>query len=126
MLWITYLVANHKELLVASSFSKNFGLYNERVGAFTLVAENEQIAATALTQVKTIVRTLYSNPASHGASTVALVLGDEQLRSEWENELTEMRERIKKMRHLFRSIIKRIQCQTGFQLYYRAKRDVLI
>ena len=87
--------ANHKELLVASSFSKNFGLYNERVGAFTLVAENSDIAATALTQVKSIIRTLYSNPASHGGATVATVLNDPQLRQEWENELTEMRERIK-------------------------------
>ncbi|MFZ7157363.1 aminotransferase class I/II-fold pyridoxal phosphate-dependent enzyme, partial [Avibacterium avium] len=66
--------ANHKELLIASSYSKNFGLYNERVGAFTLVAETAEIAATALTQVKSIIRTLYSNPASHGASTVAIVL----------------------------------------------------
>ncbi|MDY4595049.1 MAG: amino acid aminotransferase [[Pasteurella] aerogenes] len=106
--------ANHKELLVASSFSKNFGLYNERVGAFTLVAENEQIAATALTQVKTIVRTLYSNPASHGASTVALVLGDEQLRSEWDAELTEMRERIKKMRHLFVQLLKEAGAKQDF------------
>ncbi|MDY4281506.1 MAG: amino acid aminotransferase [[Pasteurella] mairii] len=106
--------ANHKELLVASSFSKNFGLYNERVGAFTLVAENEQIAATALTQVKAIVRTLYSNPASHGASTVALVLGDEQLRSEWESELTEMRERIKKMRHLFVQLLKEAGAKQDF------------
>ncbi|UWZ92760.1 aspartate/tyrosine/aromatic aminotransferase [[Pasteurella] aerogenes] len=106
--------ANHKELLVASSFSKNFGLYNERVGAFTLVAENEQIAATALTQVKTIVRTLYSNPASHGASTVALVLGDEQLRSEWNAELTEMRERIKKMRHLFVQLLKEAGAKQDF------------
>lgn len=105
---------NHKELLVASSFSKNFGLYNERVGAFTLVAENEQIAATALTQVKTIVRTLYSNPASHGASTVALVLGDEQLRSEWDAELTEMRERIKKMRHLFVQLLKEAGAKQDF------------
>ena len=50
--------ANHKELLVASSFSKNFGLYNERVGAFTLVAENTEIASTALTQVKSIIARL--------------------------------------------------------------------
>lgn len=106
--------ANHKELLVASSFSKNFGLYNERVGAFTLVAENEQIAATALTQVKTIVRTLYSNPASHGANTVSIVLRDEKLRAEWEAELTEMRERIKKMRHLFVQLLKEYGAQQDF------------
>ena len=106
--------ANHKELLVASSFSKNFGLYNERVGAFTLVAENSDIAATALTQVKSIIRTLYSNPASHGGATVATVLNDPQLRQEWENELTEMRERIKKMRHLFVQLLKEYGAKQDF------------
>ena len=106
--------ANHKELLVASSFSKNFGLYNERVGAFTLVAENADIAATALTQVKSIIRTLYSNPASHGGATVATVLNNPQLRQEWENELTEMRERIKKMRHLFVQLLKEYGAKQDF------------
>lgn len=106
--------ANHKELLVASSYSKNFGLYNERVGAFTLVAENEQIAATALTQVKAIVRTLYSNPASHGAATVSMVLADDKLRAEWETELAEMRDRIKKMRHLFVQLLKEYGAEQDF------------
>ncbi|MDD7545898.1 amino acid aminotransferase [Actinobacillus porcinus] len=106
--------ANHKELLVSSSFSKNFGLYNERVGAFTLVAETEEIAATALTQVKSIVRTLYSNPASHGAATVALVLGDDKLRAEWDAELTEMRDRIKAMRHKFVALLKEFGAEQDF------------
>ncbi|UXN37680.1 aspartate/tyrosine/aromatic aminotransferase [Avibacterium paragallinarum] len=106
--------ANHKELLVASSYSKNFGLYNERVGAFTLVAENKEIAATALTQVKSIIRTLYSNPASHGASTVALVLADPALREEWTNELTEMRDRIKAMRHQFVELLKEYGAKQDF------------
>ncbi|AZI14376.1 amino acid aminotransferase [Avibacterium paragallinarum] len=106
--------ANHKELLVASSYSKNFGLYNERVGAFTLVAENKEIAATALTQVKSIIRTLYSNPASHGASTVALVLADPTLREEWTNELTEMRDRIKAMRHQFVELLKEYGAKQDF------------
>lgn len=106
--------ANHKELLVASSYSKNFGLYNERVGAFTLVAENEEIASIALTQVKSIIRTLYSNPASHGASTVALVLADPALREEWTNELTEMRDRIKAMRHQFVELLKEYGAKQDF------------
>ena len=106
--------ANHKELLVSSSFSKNFGLYNERVGAFTLVAETEEIAATALTHVKSIVRTLYSNPASHGAATVALVLGDDKLRAEWDAELTEMRDRIKAMRHKFVALLKEFGAEQDF------------
>lgn len=91
----------NQELLIASSYSKNFGLYNERVGAFTLIAKDAETANKALTQVKAIVRTLYSNPASHGASTVATVLSNDELKAEWEAELTQMRERIKEMRNLF-------------------------
>ncbi|OOS01783.1 aromatic amino acid aminotransferase [Canicola haemoglobinophilus] len=105
---------NHKELLVASSYSKNFGLYNERVGAFTLVAETAEIAATALTQVKSIIRTLYSNPASHGAATVSIILGDQELRQQWEAELTEMRNRIKQMRHQFVELLKEYGAEQDF------------
>ncbi|MCW9699991.1 MULTISPECIES: amino acid aminotransferase [unclassified Avibacterium] len=106
--------ANHKELLIASSYSKNFGLYNERVGAFTLVAETAEIATTALTQVKSIIRTLYSNPASHGASSVAIVLADPALREEWTTELGEMRHRIKEMRHQFVALLKEYGAQQDF------------
>lgn len=106
--------SNHKELLVASSYSKNFGLYNERVGAFTLVAETAEIAATALTQVKSIIRTLYSNPASHGAATVSIILGDQELRQQWEEELTEMRNRIKQMRHQFVELLKEYGAEQDF------------
>ncbi|URL01192.1 aspartate/tyrosine/aromatic aminotransferase [Avibacterium sp. 20-126] len=106
--------ANHKELLIASSYSKNFGLYNERVGAFTLVAETAEIATTALSQVKSIIRTLYSNPASHGASSVAIVLADPALREEWTTELGEMRHRIKEMRHQFVALLKEYGAQQDF------------
>ncbi|WP_150539711.1 amino acid aminotransferase [Actinobacillus vicugnae] len=99
-------VKNHKELLIASSYSKNFGLYNERVGAFTIVAENAEVANTAFTQIKSIIRVLYSNPASHGANTVARVLSDEVLRAEWVEELDEMRNRIKDMRNSMVQLLK--------------------
>lgn len=97
---------NHKELLVASSYSKNFGLYNERVGAFTLVAENADVANRAFTQVKSIIRVLYSNPSAHGASTVATVLADPALKASWIEELTEMRNRIKEMRNQLVQLLK--------------------
>lgn len=77
------------------------------------MAENAEIASTSLTQVKSIIRTLYSNPASRRA-TVATVLNDAQLRQEWENELTEMRERIKKMRHLFVQLLKEYGAEQDF------------
>lgn len=105
---------NHKELLVASSYSKNFGLYSERVGALTLVAENEAIASTALTQVKSIIRTLYSNPSSHGATTVSIVLNDNKLRAEWTQELAEMRDRIKQMRSQFVELLKEFGADRDF------------
>lgn len=93
--------ASHQELIVASSYSKNFGLYNERVGAFTLVASEAAIADTAFSQVKATIRANYSNPPAHGAAVVATILGNAALRAIWEQELTEMRQRIQRMRQLF-------------------------
>jgi len=89
------------ELLVCSSYSKNFGLYNERVGALTVVAKTAAEAERALGHVKLRIRANYSNPPAHGASVVATILGDPSLRTQWEEELTAMRERIHRMRHLF-------------------------
>ncbi|KGQ38911.1 amino acid aminotransferase [Gallibacterium genomosp. 1] len=106
--------ANHQELLVASSYSKNFGLYNERVGAFTLVAANEEIATKAFSQIKVIIRTLYSNPSSHGASAVATVLNDAQLKAEWIAELDEMRGRIKAMRQKFVELLAKHGAKQNF------------
>ena len=88
-------------LLVASSYSKNFGLYNERVGALTLVAPDADQAERALSHIKRVARANYSNPPAHGAAVVAAVLNDPQLRSQWEGEVGEMRGRINTMRHLF-------------------------
>ncbi|XAW88578.1 amino acid aminotransferase [Vibrio sp. CDRSL-10 TSBA] len=96
----------NKEILVASSFSKNFGLYNERVGAFTLVAESEEVATTAFSQVKAIIRSIYSNPPAHGAAVVTHILNNAELRQEWEAEVAEMRERIQEMRELFVATLK--------------------
>lgn len=93
--------AKHQELLVASSYSKNFGLYNERVGACTLLAADAEIADRAFSQMKAAIRASYSNPPAHGAAVVATVLGDEALRAIWQQELTAMRQRIQRMRQLF-------------------------
>lgn len=89
------------ELLICSSFSKNFGLYSERVGALTIVAASPQAAQAALSHAKTCVRVNYSNPPQHGAAVVATVLGDAALRAQWEQELADMRGRINGMRTLF-------------------------
>ena len=93
--------ALHKELLVASSYSKNFGLYNERVGACTLVAADQETVDRAFSQMKSVIRANYSNPPAHGASVVATILSNDALRAIWEQELTDMRQRIQRMRLLF-------------------------
>lgn len=90
-----------QDMLVASSYSKNFGLYSERVGALTVVGNSADAAEVALSHIKRVIRANYSNPPSHGAAIVATVLTDAALRTQWEAEVQEMRERISTMRHLF-------------------------
>ncbi len=88
-------------VFVSSSFSKSFSLYGERVGALSIVAESADEAARALSQLKRVVRTNYSNPPTHGGKTVAAVLGSPELRAMWEKELGGMRERILDIRRQF-------------------------
>lgn len=84
---------------VSSSFSKSFSLYGERVGALSIVTQSKEESARVLSQLKRVIRTNYSNPPTHGAAIVATVLNSPKLRQMWEDELAQMRERIKSMRH---------------------------
>jgi aromatic-amino-acid transaminase len=83
---------------VSSSFSKSFSLYGERVGAISIVTQDKDESARVLSQVKRVIRTNYSNPPTHGGTVVASVLNTPELRAQWEQELGEMRDRIKLMR----------------------------
>ncbi|MHC2996916.1 amino acid aminotransferase [Tepidiphilus sp. HLB4] len=83
---------------VSSSFSKNFSLYGERVGALSLVTGSRDEAERVLSQLKRVIRTNYSNPPTHGAALVADVLASGELRAQWEEELGGMRRRIRAMR----------------------------
>ncbi|PAU58502.1 amino acid aminotransferase [Pseudomonas indica] len=83
---------------VSSSFSKSFSLYGERVGALSIVTGSKDEATRVLSQLKRVIRTNYSNPPTHGATVVASVLNSAELRALWEEELGEMRERIRGMR----------------------------
>jgi len=89
------------ELLVASSFSKNFSLYDERVGALSIVGASRDEAVTLLSHAKATVRANYSNPPAHGGEVVATILADEALRARWVDEVSAMRARIKGNRRLF-------------------------
>jgi aromatic-amino-acid transaminase len=86
------------DLFVATSFSKSFSLYGERVGALSVVCASADEAARVLSQLKIAIRTNYSNPPTHGAQIVATVLSTPALRAQWEDELAGMRVRIKAMR----------------------------
>lgn len=87
-----------QEFFVASSFSKSFSLYGERVGALTIVAADPAMRAKVEALAKRLVRWSYSNPVTHGAAIVEIVLTDPALRADWEKELGQMRERIQAMR----------------------------
>jgi aromatic-amino-acid transaminase len=86
------------DFLVATSFSKSFSLYGERVGALSVVCADRDEAARVLSRLKVLIRGNYSNPPTHGAQLVTAVLTTPALRRQWEEELAGMRERIKGMR----------------------------
>jgi aromatic-amino-acid transaminase len=91
-------VAAGLNFFVATSFSKSFSLYGERVGALSVVCQDKEECARVLSQLKIVIRTNYSNPPIHGGAVVAAVLGSPVLRAQWEEELGTMRVRIKTMR----------------------------
>ena len=86
--------------IVSNSFSKIFSLYGERIGGLTFVCDEQSTAQKVLGQLKATVRRIYSSPPTTGALLVNNVLNDAELTAQWQAELTEMRERIIKMRHL--------------------------
>jgi aromatic-amino-acid transaminase len=88
-------------VFVSSSFSKSLSLYGERIGAFSLVADTTDEAARALSQLKRLVRTNYSNPPTHGGKVATTVLTTPELHALWEKELGGMRDRIREMRRQF-------------------------
>jgi aspartate/tyrosine/aromatic aminotransferase len=98
---VRLLVDRLPEVMIASSYSKNFGLYNERTGALTVVAGSQPVAEAALSQLKIVIRGIYSSPPAHGAKIVSTVLGSPELRAEWEIELETVRNRIHALRREF-------------------------
>lgn len=104
----------HPEFLVASSFSKNFGLYNERIGALTVVSADAETAERVFSRVKIAVRANISNPPAHGAKIVTTVLSDPELRADWEREVAGMRGRIREMRGLFVEKLRELGCPVDF------------
>jgi len=94
------------ELIICNSYSKNFGLYRDRVGAVTIITSNAETAQAVGSQVVATARQIYSVPPAHGAFLVAMILDDQDLTLEWNDELTAMRNRINGLR---RMLVERLQ-----------------
>jgi aspartate/tyrosine/aromatic aminotransferase len=95
---ISILLKDHSELVICGSFSKNFGLYSERVGALLMISAESKITESVLSQMRVAIRCNYSNPPRHGEAIVATILGDPELSKLWRSEVDAMRERIAEMR----------------------------
>ena len=99
-----------ESMLVATSCSKNFGLYRDRVGCAMLMANTPTAADITRTHTLSVARSVYSMPPDHGAAIVGMILNDAALRAEWEGELTEMRQRILTLRQ---QLSDRLRDKTG-------------
>ena len=102
------------ELVVCSSFSKNFGLYRERAGAVTFVSKDADTQRRLASQVKLVVRTNYSNPPAHGGAIVSTIFNDAELIAQWHEDLRDMRERLNGMRGLLVSNMASLQSDRDF------------
>ena len=102
---IRHFVDQGHSFALAQSFAKNFGLYGERVGVLSMVCGTPDEAAAVESQLKIIIRPMYSNPPIHGARIVATVLGDAALQAQWRAECKEMADRIIAMRAALRGAL---------------------
>ena len=89
------------EMLISSSFSKNFGLYQERTGALTLLGADAKSTAAVFSNIEIAIRVNYSNPPAHGGLIVRQILSTPALAQQWRGELDAMRQHITGVRHKF-------------------------
>ncbi len=103
---VRILCGSNPEVIITSSFSKNFGLYNERTGALTVLCDSAETAQKAFSHLKLTIRRCYSNPPAHGGAIVSTVMADPELKARWELEVKDIRDRINEMRGLFVKTLK--------------------
>ena len=117
---IRHMAKNVKEMIVASSCSKNFGLYRDRVGTLSILSESNAATATIRSQLSYIARTIYSMPPDHGAAVVSAILNDASMTAKWHVELAAMRERLKDLRALISDALKETAPDHDFSHFVRA------
>lgn len=91
---LRYFIEQGQQVALCQSFAKNMGLYGERAGAFSLICGSQEEAARCMSQLKIIIRPMYSNPPIHGARLVSTILGDANLKSVWLKDVKGMADRI--------------------------------
>lgn len=116
---IRMFAASGMSFLVATSFSKSFNLYSERIGALTVVCQSKAEADVVLSQLKAVIRCNYSNPPAHGAYIVKTVLSDPEKRAQWMHELGGMRTRIRQMRQALSDEMARLGAKRDFSFVTR-------
>lgn len=105
---VRHFLKDGHQIVLAQSYAKNMGLYGERAGAFTVVASSKDEAARVLSQIKIIVRPMYSNPPIHGARIVTEILSDPTLKKEWLGNVKLMADRIINVRTQLKDNIKNL------------------
>lgn len=112
----------HK-IVLCQSYAKNFGLYGERVGALSVVTKDEEEAQRVESQLKILIRPMYSNPPIHGSLIVSTILSDPELKAQWYSECKGMADRIISMRTALRSAVEAIEAKTGTKSDWRHITD---
>ncbi len=103
-----------EDIFICSSYSKNFGLYSERVGCLIYKSGDENKSKKILSQLKKTARTIYSNPPAHGSEIVKIILNDKNLKSLWLKDLSSLRNRIREMRVSLNSNLIELGCNKDF------------
>jgi aspartate aminotransferase len=103
------------QIALAQSFAKNMGLYGERAGAFSLVTGSKDEAERTLSQIKILIRPMYSNPPIHGSRIVSTILGTPELRSQWLQDVKLMADRIISVRVALRKNLENLGSKRNWQ-----------
>lgn len=114
----TFVKGGH-QILLSQSFAKNFGLYGERIGTLSVVTASAEEKERVESQLKLLVRPMYSNPPVYGARLISIILSDEALKKQWVGECKGMADRIKKMRTLLRDRIESLERVDGINRQWK-------
>lgn len=117
---VRHLAGRVPEMMVATSCSKNFGLYRDRVGALSILAADARSLSIVDSQANNFVRCVYSMPPDHGAAIVSCILNDTELCALWKTELDEMRDRLTAMRVLLHDALQKKVSDHDFSHLARA------